>query len=249
MSKKAEKQATSKRQIVKKVAKKSVDVVTETNRQPHVYDLFLCVAGVLTIALIAWHFTLDPESETAVLIDYFDNFICLFFFIDFVRNLWMAPNKKKYIMGWGILDLLASIPTVEALRFTRVPRIFRVLRILRMAKSFRGVLEAARRDRRSAALTMVLTVTIVGVVGSTFMVMHYESQSQNPEVTLTNASDTLWWAISTVTTGGSENLDPLTPGGRFGGVILKLIGITVFATLAGVVADLLRALAAEKQKD
>ena len=210
-TKKTVSKKTSKSQAVKKVAKKSVAVITETDQQPNVYDLFLCVAGVLTIALICWDFTLPDEAvEIRILINYFDTFICLFFFIDFVRNLWVAPNKKKYIMGWGILDLLASIPAIEALRFTRIPRIFRVLRILRMAKSFRGILVAARRDRRSAALTIVLTISILGVVGSTFMVLHYETQSQNPEVTLTTAADTLWWSISTVLTGGSENLDPLS---------------------------------------
>ena len=215
--------------------------VSDENRQPGIYDLFICIAGVLTIILIAWHFTLDPMSEMAILIDYFDNFICVFFLIDFFRNLYFAKNKRKYLTGWGILDLLASIPTVEQLRFTRIPRIFRVLRILRMAKSVRGVLLAARRDRRSAALAIVMTITLIGLMGSTFMVLHYESQ--HPDANLTNAADTLWWSISTVTTGGSENLDPITPGGRFAAVLLKIIGITVFATVAGVVADLLRSLA------
>ena len=199
------------------------------------YDLFISLIAVLSIALIAWYYFLDNHSETAQLIDYFDYGICLIFFCDFLRNLIKSRGKGRYLCTWGILDLAASIPAIAVLRFLRIARLIRVIRAI---KSVHVLVISIKRDRRSALLAGIMTITIIGLVSSCFGVLHFEGQDPNGNIT--NAADALWWSITTVSTVGYGDLYPITAGGRFCAVILMVLGIGLFATLAGIVADLLR---------
>ncbi len=201
------------------------------------YELFISLVAILSIALITWYFVLDSQSEIAQLIDYFDYGICVIFFGDFLRNLIKANHKGRYMYTWGILDLAASIPAIAALRFVRIPRLIRVIRAI---KSVHVLIRSIKRDRRSALLAGVLTLTLFGLIGSCFGALHFESQDPNGNIA--NAADALWWSITTVATVGYGDFYPVTTGGRFCAVVLMVLGIGLFATLAGIVADLLRSL-------
>lgn len=43
--------------------------------------------------------------------------ICGLFFLDFLLSFYHAERKAKYLVTWGWIDLLSSIPTVDALRW------------------------------------------------------------------------------------------------------------------------------------
>jgi voltage-gated potassium channel len=201
------------------------------------YDLFISLVAVLSITLITWYFVLDSESEIAQLIDYFDYGICVIFFGDFLRNLIKANHKGRYMYTWGILDLAASIPAIAALRFVRFARLIRVIRAI---KSVHVLVISIKRDRRSALLVGVLTLTLFGLIGSCFGALYFESQDPNGNIT--NAADALWWSVTTISSVGYGDLYPVTTGGRFCAAVLMVLGIGLFATLAGIVADLLRSL-------
>jgi voltage-gated potassium channel len=51
-----------------------------------------------------------------------------------------------------------------------------------------------------------------------------------------NASDALWWSISTVTTVGYGDRFPVTDAGRFFAALLMLVGIGVYGTITGLFA-------------
>jgi voltage-gated potassium channel len=212
------------------------------------YELFIALTGIVSIILIGWYFTLDPDSEMALLINHFDWGICAIFMVDFARCLIKAPNKRKYFfaipslrptpgaefVGWGFLDLAASIPVIEGLRFTRAARICRVIRLIRLAKGIKIIVFALRGDKRVLLIVGILSATMIGLIGSTFLVLHSESQVEaGIEGILRTADDTMWWSLSTVLTGGCEVFDPVTPGGRFGAIILKILAVTVLAAMMG----------------
>ena len=84
---------------------------TETANTGHkpnalAYELFIALAGVISIILIVWHFTLDSTSEMAKLINYFDTGICVIFFADFLRCYIKAPNKRRYFFAIPLLPFL-----------------------------------------------------------------------------------------------------------------------------------------------
>jgi len=254
---------------INSTGKKDANDTTDHKPNAMAYELFIALTGVISITLILWHFTLDSKSEIAKLINYFDAGICVIFFADFLRCLIKAPNKRKYFfaipslhpkpgaefVGWGFLDLAASIPVIESLRFTRLARICRVFRIIRLMKGFKILLFALRGDRRVLLIVAVLSITMTGLIGSTFLVLYSESQYvilEAPTETdgiLTTAHDTMWWSLSTVLTGGCEVFDPVTTGGRVGAIILKLLAVTVLAAMMGLTCGwVTKILAASEEK-
>ena len=67
-----------------------------------------------------------------------------FFTIDYLSNLYFAPNRLNYFFSfWGLVDLISIVPTVlmvlnltalQGAKVFRLMRVVRVLRVLKMAK-------------------------------------------------------------------------------------------------------------------
>ncbi len=132
-------------------------------REP--FDLFVAVTAIIALTLLTWRAFLDPTSETVHLIDMFDLGICVIFFWDFIRNIVIAPKKWKYLVTWGPIDLAASIPTIQFLRWTRVIRFFVLLRAL---KSMHAIVHSYRSNRRSAIVITGFLIAEIAVIGSGF---------------------------------------------------------------------------------
>ena len=181
---------------------------------------------------------LRDGSEIEELILYLDTLVCLIFLVDFVRNLVRAPARLRYLFTWGIVDLASSVPAIGPLRIARVARVIRVFRAIR---SLRILAHAVREDRRSALLASAMFVTLVTITGSCIGVLYFEEAV--PAANLKQADDVLWWALTTVSTVGYGDFYPVTTGGRFCAAALMFVGIGLFASLAGILADLLRVLA------
>ena len=204
------------------------------------FDLFIAVTAIIVLSLLSWRMFLDPKSETVHLIDMIDFGICFVFFIDFLRQIINAPNKLRYLVTWGPIDLAASIPAVHVFRWARVMRIIVVIRAI---KSLHAIVHAFRSNRRSAIVIASFLIAEAVVIGSCFAVLHFESQ--DPTANLTDAADVLWWSIVTMSTVGYGDFYPVTVGGRFVAVLLMFCGIGLFAMLAGVFADMLRTVTTE----
>lgn len=203
----------------------------------HVYDLFVAVVAVFAIGLISYRLTLDDASELARLIDWFDLLICGLFFTDFLRSLALAPNRVRYLTTWGVFDLLSSIPVVQPLRWARLARLLRVIRIL---KSATLIWTAVRRERRTAILLGVIAFTVAAVMLSCIGVLRAEASADHGNIR--TAGDALWWSFVTVTTVGYGDHYPVTDAGKLLAALLMCVGIGMFASFAGLTADVLRAL-------
>jgi voltage-gated potassium channel len=93
-----------------------------------IFMLGLCLFAVFGLAAQTAG-RLNPQ--TALILDYADNAICALFLLDFVLSLRRAPNRLRYLITWGWLDLASSIPTVSVLRWGRIARVARIFRVLR----------------------------------------------------------------------------------------------------------------------
>ena len=107
----------------------------QLNDGPVVYDLFISMIAVLSLVIVAGMLIVDKQTEMFKLLSYLDLGICVIFFIDFIRNLVKAPSKLKYLRGWGLLDLAASVPAVDVFRFFRLARLIRVIRAIKSART------------------------------------------------------------------------------------------------------------------
>ncbi len=201
-------------------------------RQQSAYDLFIAATAVISIGVITWQLTLSHNDEIFNLLEIFDLLFCLLFFADYVRNIIMAADKRRYVLGWGILDLVSSIPAIGPFRYMRVARIFRVIRVIR---GVRLLIEVYRRDRMAFAVAVLMATSIVIVLGVTVAVLHIERTAEGGSID--TGAKAAWWAVVTVSTVGYGDLAPVTDAGRLLATILMVIGIGLFATFAGAIAN------------
>ncbi|MBC8310076.1 MAG: potassium channel family protein [Phycisphaerales bacterium] len=214
----------------------------------HSFDLFVAVTGIIALSLLSWRLFLDPTCVTVELIDMFDLGICAIFFWDFLRKLFTAKSKIKYLLTWGPIDLLASVPAAQFAN-TRIihtlhwPHLFRIMQGIRAIKVIHAIVHAVRKNKRTAMVVTGIVIAESTIVGCCFAVLHFESQ--DPTANITSAADVLWWSVVTMSTVGYGDFYPVTVGGRFMAVLLMFVGIGLFAMLAGVFADTLRSAATE----
>jgi voltage-gated potassium channel len=190
--------------------------------------------GLVSVVLVGYAWSLPPESEVRRLVEIYDFGFCAYFFLAFAKRFRAAENKRKYLMPWGILDLLSAIPAVESLRFARVFRIVRVYRLLIAAHSLRKMFG---KNPREATYSIAGGTISCALISLSILVLHFESQ--HAEAKILSAGDALWWSVVTLSTVGYGDLYPITTGGRICAAVLMIVGIGVFGVIAGAFADLL----------
>jgi voltage-gated potassium channel len=193
--------------------------------------LCLCAWALLSLASLTF---LDISVGTSAILIYADYVLCGIFFLDFLRNLYRAPNRVRYLLGWGWIDLLSSIPTVGALRWGRAARVLRILRVLRALRSAQMISQFAVTKRAESAFMVVMLLTLLIVVSASIAILQFEPAGGG---NITSPEDALWWAIATMTTVGYGDVYPVTPEGRLLAVFLMVAGVGWFGTLSGLVAS------------
>ena len=91
------------------------------------------------------------------------------------------------------------------------------------------------RERAQSALYVVVFLVIVVLEVSSILILPLESKS--PDANITTAGDALWWGIVTVTTVGYGDQYPVTTGGRIVGVFVLIVGVGLFGTFTGFLAN------------
>lgn len=168
------------------------------------------------------------------------------FGLEYLAHLYVAEKKWKYVFSvWGLIDLLAIIPSVAAillisglggLRELRILRVLRTLKLIKLAAvSARDAQDAVSRRRSTLLLDVqiyfiaLFTVVII----SATLIFHAEHLAQ-PEK-FNDIPVALWWAIATVATHGSPYATASTLVGRLIAGVTMLAGVALFGILTNVI--------------
>lgn len=190
--------------------------------------LSIYVLGALLIDSV---YKLTPE--TSLLLNYIDNTICVFFFLEFCIRFHKADNKLHF-MKWGWIDLISSIPMVGYLRSGRVLRLIRLLRVIRAFRSTKHLVDHVFANKAKGALTSVSVIAILLVIFSAIAILQVE---KDPNSNIKTAEDAIWWAYVTITTVGYGDKFPVTTEGRIIASILMTAGVGLFGTFTAFVAS------------
>lgn len=192
--------------------------------------LFLSVY-VLAALLIDTLFKLPPE--TAKVLSYIDNLICLVFLLDFVIRFKKAENKLKF-MKWGWIDLIASIPTLDFMRAGRLLRVIRLIRLIRAFRSTKHIIQHVFKNKTQGTLTTVAIIAVLMLLFSTISILQFEKA---PNSNIKTAEDAIWWSYATITTVGYGDKYPVTTEGRIIAMILMTVGVGLFGTFTAYVSS------------
>lgn len=203
----------------------------EVNYAYQLFMLFLCVYAVISLAA-GMLFPLRPEFEA--LLRYVDFVVCAAFLLDFLLSLFKADNRARYFFTWGWIDLLSSIPAIDALRLGRLARVLRIIRALRAMKAMQYLVRHLAARPASSAFYSIMAVSFSMVVVSALAVLRFEIEA--PDASIRTAGDALWWAMATITTVGYGDAYPVTAEGRIVAAALMTAGVGLFGALSGAVA-------------
>ena len=196
-----------------------------------VFILLLCI-GALMLLGVDVALKLDPGTHQILL--YADTVLCAIFFFDFLHSLYKAPDRRSYMLRWGWVDLLSSIPSVGPLRAGRAARIVRVLRVLRGVRSARAIAQFVLARRAQSAALAVIFLALLLLVVSSIAILQFETAATS---NITTADDAMWWAVTTMATVGYGDRYPVTAEGRLVAVTLMAGGVGIFGTFSGLVAS------------
>ena len=198
------------------------------------YQLFILCVSIWALVSIGASMFFRLGAETRVILHYADNIACAIFLVDFGVNLYRAPERGRYFVTWGWIDLLSSIPAIGPLRYGRIGRLIPILRILRAIRSARTIAFFITSRRAESAFLAAILVSLLILMTASIAILQFETA---PASNIKTAQDAMWWALSTMTTVGTSELYPATAAGRLIGAFLMAAGVGVFGIFSGVAAS------------
>jgi voltage-gated potassium channel len=199
------------------------------------YEIFIGILSILSILnlLLVYVFRSDHDLQTVLRV--MNALFSSIFLIDFIYRLASAPSRRAYFVrhfGWA--DLLASLPFAQ-LKVLRIFRLIRVTRLLRRV-GVRTVARSLIQDRANSALLTLLLMGILVLQFGSLGVLYLEQDA--PGANIRTASDALWYTIVTISTVGYGDQYPVTNAGRFVGSLIIVVGVGIFGTFTGYLANL-----------
>lgn len=198
------------------------------------YEIFMAALSILSIVNLGLLLLVRDEDLSEVIM-VMNLVLTLIFLIDFIARFIKAPSKREYMgRGAGWADLISALPFEQ----TNILRLFRLIRVYRLLKTYgmKGVGQALVRERAETALLMLL---LIGMLVLEFGSLEMLRLEQNvPGANITSASDALWYVIVTMATVGYGDEYPITDPGRIMGTFIIIVGVGIFGTLTGYLANL-----------
>ena len=163
------------------------------------------------------------------------------FTLEYVVRVYSSENRIKYIFSFfGLIDLLAVIPTYLALTFPdlhalidvrvlRLVRVFRIFKLTAYVSEYTHLVSSIKASRKKILVFLFIVSIVVMVMGTLMYVI------EGPENGYTSIPTGIYWAITTMTTVGFGDIAPKTDLGRFLSSVMMLIGWGTLAVPTGIV--------------
>ncbi|HCC71578.1 MAG TPA: ion transporter [Bacteroidales bacterium] len=211
-------------------------------RAGKVFDELLITAIIVSIVAVI----LDSVPEinarghsTFMIIEWV---ITIFFTIEYFLRIFIVRRPVRYIFSfYGIIDLLATLPTYLGLIFSggssllviralRLLRIFRVFKLSRYTTAGTVINRSLAASKAKIGVFIVAVTTIIIIIGT---VMYLVEGSANG---FTSIPRGIYWTIVTITTVGYGDIAPATSLGQFIASLTMLTGYAIIAVPTGIVS-------------
>lgn len=209
------------------------------------YLMFMLLVSLngLVVALLYYLPGTTPAQDQVL---YFADVItATLLLVDFFVRLRTAPDRLRYFVRLGWLDLLSALPGLPAVRLLRLPRM--VVDVRRLRRETPASLRRAARQRlaESSLLIVGLLVVLVVSYGSFLMVAVEEGAAG---ANIETGGDAIWWAFVTIATVGYGDTYPVTAYGRLIGIFMLIAGVGLFSVLTSFLAATFLTPAARRER-
>ena len=199
------------------------------------YEIFIGILSVLSILNLVLVYAFQGDEALQQVLAVMNGIFSAIFLGDFIFRMATAESAARYFFrGFGWADLLASLPFPQL----KILRIFRLLRVYRLMSDVGPGKVWSRfiHDRANSTLMTLLLLGIFVLQFGSLGVLWVEENAEGSNIT--SASDALWYTIVTISTVGYGDQYPVTNAGRFIGTFIIVVGVGIFGTFTGYLANL-----------
>ncbi len=198
--------------------------------------IFYSIATIVLESIGGWEQAHDRFFRISEII------VVSIFLVEYIGNIYVTRPRRSYIFGWwGMIDLLAIVPSLinfidlQQMKVARVLRFLRLMRILKLAKRVAADVESIK-EQKYGTLKMDLQIYLIAmfsilIISSTLV---FYAEGGRVDTKFTDIPTTMWWAIVTMTTVGYGDMSPESFWGRMVAALTSLCGLAMFAMLMNV---------------
>lgn len=199
------------------------------------YDTTIIILALISVILVLLGFAemVDLDNPPYNIIDLL---LWGVFVVDYGWRFFLSKGKWRFIIE-NIFDLLAILPLNAIFTMFRLGRIFRLARLTKLLKLTRllrivgltGKLEkkVSKLLRTNGLLYILYLNFFIVLLGSSILSVVEEK----------SFSDSLWWALVTVTTVGYGDIVSVSLFGKWIAVLLMLVGIGTIGMLTSALTN------------
>ena len=199
------------------------------------YDTTIIILALISVVLVLLGFAemIDLDNPPYNIIDLL---LWGVFVVDYGWRFFLSQEKWRFILE-NIFDLLAILPLNAIFTVFRLGRIFLLARLTKLLKLTRllrivgltGKLEkkVGKLLRTNGLLYIFYLNSFIVLVGSSILSVVEEK----------SFSESLWWALVTVTTVGYGDIVPTSIFGKWLAVLLMLVGIGTIGMLTSALTN------------
>jgi voltage-gated potassium channel len=196
------------------------------------WPLLILAVAIIPIIVVPMLADLSPGALSALKAA--DLLIWAAFAVDYIVRFSIAPRKSHFLTHHKLDLVVVAVPFAQPFRLIRSVRVLRVFRAGRAATYIgRGAQEARSLFSRENSGFAILMSGLI-ILGGAAVV--YGLERSAPGTAIKSMPDAIWWAITTVSTVGSDKY-PVTAEGRAIAVVLMILGIGLVGLLAGTMAS------------
>ena len=197
-------------------------ILTRLQRWESQAEWALAACAVAFLVLYSVEVLALPSGHTARLISILLFLLYLPFMVDYVVRLMLAENRVRWFFTHPLDLAVVTLPFLQPLRFLRLIALIRVLQ-----RAFGDAV-------RGRVLAFITVGGFLLIYSAALAELKYERFA--PGSHITNFGDSVWWAVSTLTTVGYGDYVPVTTGGRIIAVFLMIGGISLIGVVTATVA-------------
>lgn len=205
------------------------------------FDLILLVFIVLSVFLVMFESVKAWSAEYPLFFYYSEWGFTIFFTLEYFLRIAISPKPLKYITStWGIIDLLAILPTyltpfisgytsLRAIRALRLLRIFRILKLSRFTSESQALYHSLKASYYKIMVFFFFILMIMVMTGTLMYVI--EGGQHGFDSILAS----IYWAIVTTTTVGYGDITPHTDLGKVLSSLMMITGYVIIAVPTGLI--------------
>ncbi|CAA0105883.1 Cyclic nucleotide-gated potassium channel [Halioglobus japonicus] len=213
------------------------------------------IATLILFSTICFSLETIPDLDplTQKFLYYSEIVIVGIFSVEYLYRIYVAESRLRFIFSfYGLVDLLAILPFYIApmvdLRTLRLLRFFRLARLIKLARYHKAIARFGKAFTiAKEELVIFIVATLIFVYLAAVGIYYFEHATQ-PDVYIT-IFDSLWWAVTSLTTVGYGDMYPITAGGRIFSFFILMLGLGLVAVPAGVMASALSAIRRQEERE